>query len=222
MANKDWQLFVFDWDGTLMDTTSLIMKGYQHASVELGFPKPSDELVLSTIGLNRSDSIGICCADCPPGRYAEFTKAYMDWYAKQESQLDLVPGFRKLLTNMHKDGRRLAIATGKSRAGVERVFKITGVGDLFEAVQTADTNFSKPNPMMLHSLADETGLETTDMVMIGDSVLDMQMASNAKADSVAMTYGASPADKLKQYASLGTADNVEELAKILNLTQYLE
>lgn len=66
MANKDWQLFVFDWDGTLMDTTSLIMKGYQHASVELGYPKPSDELVLSTIGLNRSDSIGICCSDCPP------------------------------------------------------------------------------------------------------------------------------------------------------------
>lgn len=86
----------------------------------------------------------------------------------------------------------MPLQQAKAGRGVERVFKITGVGDLFEAVQTADTNFSKPNPMMLHSLADETGLETTDMVMIGDSVLDMQMASNAKADSVAMTYGASP------------------------------
>ena len=114
---KPFEMYVFDWDGTLMDTTRLIMQGYQHASKALGFPVPSDELVLSTIGLNRSDSIALCCCDCPKGRYAEFIQAYMDWYAKKEAQLELVPGFRKLLENMHKDGKRLAIATAKAEKG---------------------------------------------------------------------------------------------------------
>ena len=195
---KPYEMYVFDWDGTLMDTTRLIMKGYQHASKALGYPVPSDELVLSTIGLNRSDSIALCCCDCPKGRYAEFIQAYMDWYAKKE-----------------------AIATGKSREGMQRVFKATGIEHLFECVQTADTNFSKPNPGMLLAIADESGLETKDMVMVGDAVLDMQMAANAGADSVAVSYGASPRERLLETASLGVADNVPQLAAILGLEKYL-
>lgn len=81
---KSYEMYVFDWDGTLMDTTRLIMQGYQHASKALGYPVPSDELVLSTIGLNRSDSIALCCCDCPKGRYSEFIQAYMDWYVKRK------------------------------------------------------------------------------------------------------------------------------------------
>lgn len=218
---KPYEMYVFDWDGTLMDTTRLIMKGYQHASKALGYPVPSDELVLSTIGLNRSDSIALCCCDCPKGRYAEFIQAYMDWYAKKEAELELVPGFRQLLENMYKDGKRLAIATGKSREGMQRVFKATGIEHLFECVQTADTNFSKPNPGMLLAIADESGLETKDMVMVGDAVLDMQMAANAGADSVAVSYGASPRERLLKTASLGVADNVPQLAAILGLEKYL-
>ena len=134
---KPFEMYVFDWDGTLMDTTRLIMQGYQHASKALGFPVPSDELVLSTIGLNRSDSIALCCCDCPKGRYAE------------------------------------------------------------------------------------SGLETKDMVMVGDAVLDMQMAKNAGSDSVAVSYGASPKERLLETASLGVADNVPQLAAILGLEKYL-
>jgi len=201
---KSYEMYVFDWDGTLMDTTRLIMKGYQHASKALGYPVPSDELVLSTIGLNRSDSIALCCCDCPKGRYAEFIQAYMDWYAKKEAELELVPGFRQLLENMYKDGKRLAIA------------------HLFECVQTADTNFSKPNPGMLLAIADESGLETKNMVMVGDAVLDMQMAANAGADSVAVSYGASPRERLLETASLGVADNVPQLAANLGLEKYLD
>ena len=92
----------------------------------------------------------------------------MDWYAKKEAQPELVPGFRKLMENMHKDGKRPAIATRKSREGMKRVFNATGIEHLFECVQTADTNFSKPNPGMLLAIADESGLETKDMVMVGD------------------------------------------------------
>lgn len=218
---REYEMYVFDWDGTLMDTTGLITKGYQHASVALGYPEPSEELVRSTIGLNRSDSIALCCCDCPKGRYSEFIQAYMDWYVGQEKSLDLVPGFRALLANMHKDGKRLAIATGKSREGLRRVFEATGIGSLFEAVQTADTNFSKPNPGMLYSIADESGLDTKDLVMVGDAVLDMQMAKNAGSDSVGMTYGASTKERLLETASLGVADNVQELARILHLEKYL-
>lgn len=139
----------------------------------------------------------------------------------KEAQLELVPGFRKLLENMHKDGKRLAIATGKSREGMKRVFNATGIEHLFECVQTADTNFSKPNPGMLLAIADESGLETKDMVMVGDAVLDMQMAKNAGSDSVAVSYGASPKERLLETASLGVADNVPQLAAILGLEKYL-
>ena len=168
---KSYEMYVFDWDGTLMDTTRLIMQGYQHASKALGYPVPSDELVLSTIGLNRSDSIALCCCDCPKGRYS--------------------------------------------------VFNATGIEHLFECVQTADTNFSKPNPGMLLAIADESGLETKDIVMVGDAVLDMQMATNAGSDSVAVSYGASPKERLLETASLGVADNVPQLAAILGLEKYL-
>ena len=138
-----------------------------------------------------------------------------------ETQLELVPGFRQLLENMHKDGKRLAIATGKSREGMKRVFNATGIEHLFECVQTADTNFSKPNPGMLLAIADESGLETKDIVMVGDAVLDMQMATNAGSDSVAVSYGASPKERLLETASLGVADNVPQLAAILGLEKYL-
>lgn len=140
---------------------------------------------------------------------------------KKEAQLELVPGFRQLLENMHKDGKRLAIATGKSREGMKRVFNATGIEHLFECVQTADTNFSKPNPGMLLAIADESGLETKDIVMVGDAVLDMQMATNAGSDSVAVSYGASPKERLLETASLGVADNVPQLAAILGLEKYL-
>ena len=123
---KPFEMYVFDWDGTLMDTTRLIMQGYQHASKALGYPVPSDELVLSTIGLNRSDSIALCCCDCPKGRYAEFIQAYMDWYAKKEAQLELVPGFRKLLEN-NKTSIQVEDKTG--REGVDLAFAIAEIGE---------------------------------------------------------------------------------------------
>ncbi len=111
---KPFEMYVFDWDGTLMDTTRLIMQGYQHASKALGFPVPSDELVLSTIGLNRSDSIALCCCDCPKGRYAEFIQAYMDWYASSRGTGFPAPlsqhpscgtAMGASLTNLHKAER---------------------------------------------------------------------------------------------------------------------
>ena len=102
---KSYEMYVFDWDGTLMDTTRLIMQGYQHASKALGYPVPSDELVLSTIGLNRSDSIALCCCDCPKGRYSEFIQAYMDWYAKKEAP----PGL-SIYLNVSKPPTRISLS----------------------------------------------------------------------------------------------------------------
>mgnify|MGYP000544387113 CR=1 FL=1 len=114
---KPFEMYVFDWDGTLMDTTRLIMQGYRMLQRHSDFP-----VLRTNWYFRQSGSIVLiqslyAAADCPKGRYAEFIQAYMDWYAKKEAQLELVPGFRKLLENMHKDGKRLAIATGKSREG---------------------------------------------------------------------------------------------------------
>ncbi len=215
--NLKWELFVFDWDGTLMSTTDLIVRGYQHAAEELGLLVPPTARVKSTIGMNLHDSIYTSCPDCPEEDYDRFFKSYTSWYLDQERQLGMVPGMRELLEQMHGLGLRLALATGKSNKGVKRVFDRFDLWDLFEEIQTADKNFSKPNPGMLLNLEDLTGVECSSMVMIGDSTMDLLMASNAGASSIGVTFGASSAEDLRKVNPVAVCSSTAQLAAALGL-----
>ncbi len=221
LPNLRWELFVFDWDGTLMPTTDLIIRGQQHAAESLGYPTPPRERVRATIGLNLDDCIRLSCPQCPAERHQEYFEAYRQWYLQKEQNLGMVPGMRELLKGMKEAGLRIALATGKSRIGVERVFNRFDLWQFFEEIQTADENISKPNPGMLKNLWAATGIPCSSMVVIGDSAMDLRMASNAGASSIGMTYGASSIEELQNENPIALCSCVGELAQVLGLDKIV-
>ena len=220
-AKDKWELFVFDWDGTVMDTTYLIARALQEASLKLGYAAPTMETARAAIGMGWAEIIQMVCPECPPERYDAFCQAYRDWYIHREATVRLYEHMPELLQAMHQAGLRLAVATGKSRLGLNRVFGLTGIGPLFEATRTADESFSKPNPAMLYELSDETGVPVDRMVMIGDTTHDLLMAQNAGCDGVGLTYGAGTRQQLESIPSLAVVDSVRELADVLGLGHLL-
>ena len=139
----------------------------------------------------------------------------------REAEVVLFPHLQELFDAMKKHGVRMAIATGKSRRGLDRVFEKTGIGAYFEATRTADECFSKPNPQMLEEIFLETGVSPENAVMIGDTVHDLQLAANARCDGIGMTYGAGSRDELESVPHKAVVDNVDELAEVLGVGELL-
>ena len=210
-----YELYVFDWDGTVMDTTALIARGMQEAAKALLLPIPDYDVCRGTIGLSNPQAMAVVAPTLPESRWDEFWRAYRNWYLVREAEVVLFPHLQELFDAMKKHGVRMAIATGKSRRGLDRVFEKTGIGAYFEATRTADECFSKPNPQML----EEIFLENA--VMIGDTVHDLQLAANARCDGIGMTYGAGSRHELESVPHKAVVDNVDELAEVLGLGELL-
>lgn len=217
-----YDLYVFDWDGTIMDTTALIAKGIQEAAKALGCQAPDFKTAKSAIGLGWDEIMRRIVPDCPQSRWGEFGQAYRDWYIRREEDVPVVQGLEALLRAMNSNGLRLAVATGKSRAGLNRVFALTGLESLFEETVTVDESFSKPNPAMLYELSDRTGVPCNKMIMIGDSVHDLMLAQNAGSDALGVSYGGCSKEELQKYPNIGIAADTQELAKILGLTSLID
>ena len=217
-----WDLFVFDWDGTIMDTIGIISLGVRETARAFGLPVPSDELVRSSIGLGMLDTMRRVLPDLPPERWKEFAEAYHVRYLSREPDVVLFDGMERLLRGMHASGLRLAVATGKGRRGLARVFARTGLGEVFEAARTADDCPSKPSPAMLLELSEETGVDPSRMVMVGDSVHDLMMAANAGAAAVGVTYGAGRRGDLEAAAPLALVDDVPALARVLGVGRQFD
>lgn len=222
MQQKKHQLYVFDWDGTVMDTTGLIAQGMQQACVAMGYSQPDLNACRETIGLPFSESFARVLPEFRHERIDEFLTAYRNWYLQREAKVEVVEGLENLFERMTAAGLRLAVATGKSRAGLIRVFERTGLEKYFEATVTADESFPKPNPAMLEQLSDETGVDVREMVMIGDSIHDLQLAQNARCDAVAVTWGAARPAELECYPALAYVADVKQLVHALGLTYLYE
>ncbi len=216
-----YELYVFDWDGTVMDTTALIARGIQEAARALALPVPDLETARGTIGLGVSETMAIVAPTLPVERWEEFQLAYRDWYIVREAEVFLFPHLRELLDAMRRHGVRMAIATGKSRRGLNRVFEKTGIGGYFEATRTADECFSKPHPQMLEEIFLETGVAPENAVMIGDTGHDLQLAANGRCHAVGVTYGAARREELEALPHDAIVDNVDELAQALGLSDLL-
>lgn len=214
---EKFEFFVFDWDGTICDTISSIIKAYQYAAEQMGFEVPSNYLVRSTIGMSTQRCLSICCPECPAHKYEEYFKHYTSYYIPHEAQNSLVPGIEELLRDMQKLNLRMGIATGKSRRGMNRVLTKFNLTGLFESVQTSDVNFSKPNPQMLENISEESGVECSKMLMIGDSSLDLLMADNAGAAGLGVSYGATPLEELEKAPHLKLCSSVDEIREFLEI-----
>ncbi len=220
MTHK-YDLVVFDWDGTLMDTTALIARGIMHAAKVLGYPVPSFEEASSTIGLGWQEILQKTIPGCPPSRYPELLELYRTWYLPNEEKVFLFPGARKLLEGLHAEGVTLAVATGKSRRGLDRVFRRTGLGPLFASTHTAEECEPKPHPDMLERIAVETGIDRRRTVMVGDTTHDLFMARNYGCDSIAMTQGAQSVRELMMGEPAALCRSMAELARALGVPHLL-
>lgn len=212
MARQQFDLIVFDWDGTLMDSTAHITRSIQAACRDLGAPVPADEAASYVIGLGLRDALQIAAPTVDPSDYPRLVERYRYHFLLKDKQIELFKGAREMLEELRDAGYLLAVATGKSRVGLNRVLDEAGLARMFDGTRCADETFSKPHPAMLHELTRELGQELTRTVMIGDTTHDLQMAQNAGTAGVGVAYGAHPAEALEALAPRFVADSVPALA----------
>ncbi len=216
MARKQFDLIVFDWDGTLMDSTSTIVKCIQAAARDLGLPIPRDDAASHVIGLGLHEAMQAAMPNIDPLFYPRVVERYRYHYLSKDHELVLFGGVRDMLTELSQDGYFLAVATGKSRVGLNRALNAVGLLSLFDATRCADETFSKPHPAMLQELTRELGQDMKRTVMIGDTTHDLLMANNAGAAAVAVQYGAHPHDQLNTCNPVYSAETVAQLHQWLS------
>lgn len=211
MTKKQFDLIVFDWDGTLMDSTATIVRCIQAAAKDLGLPVPDDQSAAYVIGLGLLDAMQAVLPDVDPKYYPRMVERYRYHYLARDQELPLFEGVREMLAELSQRGYFLAIATGKSRVGLNRALDSAKLLSMFDATRCADETFSKPHPAMLQELTRELGQDMKRTVMIGDTTHDLQMAHNAGASGIAVHYGAHPEAELQALNPLYAANTVPEL-----------
>jgi len=208
---KRYDLIVFDWDGTVMDSTAVIASSIQNACRDLDLPVPSDEAARHVIGMGLVQALQHAVPDAPEDLYEPLAERYRHYFMSQDASIPLYAGAAETVAELHKAGYMLAVATGKSRKGLERVLDSSGLRSYFRATRTADQTFSKPHPAMLLELMDELMVDAGRVLMIGDTTHDLQMAINAGVAAVGLTHGAHPADQLDALQPLALLDDFDEL-----------
>lgn len=206
-----YELVVFDWDGTLLDSAGAIVLAIQAACRDLELPVPEDSRARHVIGLGLEDAMRHAVPDLPADRYPAMIDRYRHHYLSGDHQLTLFAGVPQMLMRLQAAGHILAIATGKSRVGLDRALDHSGLRPLFQASRCADECHSKPHPQMLDELMAEFGVSAASTVMIGDTSHDLLMASNAGVDALAVTYGAHPHAHLLEHKLAACLNSVAEL-----------
>ena len=209
--SKRFELIVFDWDGTLLDSAAAIVASVQAAAREMGLEPPSDERARHIIGLGLVDALRHALPDLEADRYEEVADRYRHHYLSRDHTLSLFAGAADLVRELAAAGRLLAVATGKSRRGLDRALAQSGIDDCFHATRCADECRSKPHPEMLEELLAELGVPPEGALMIGDTTHDLQMARGAGVSSLAVTYGAHGRDQLAAEGPLACVASVAEL-----------
>ena len=206
-------LFIFDWDGTLSDSTAKITKAMQVAAIDLGWPVLADAQIHNIIGLGLPEAMSCLY----PGRTAAEYHRLRDAYAGHFLALDqaqpseFFPGVLGTLASLQQQGHILTVATGKSRKGLDRILAALGVADLFVASRCADETASKPHPLMLEQLLEAFAVPVSAAVMIGDTEYDMAMARAIDMPRIAVSYGAHHIDRLRPYEPELCLDEFEQL-----------
>ena len=214
---KPYKLVIFDWDGTIIDSAARIVSSMQSAARDLGLPELTDEAVRDIIGLGLPEAIRILVPGINDDTLEKMRQLYSTYYITDDpTPTELFPGVKQSLESLHAKGYRLAVATGKSRRGLDRVFADTGLGWLFETSRCADETTSKPDPHMLREILQETAVQASDAVMIGDTEYDLGMGVNAGMDVIGVSYGVHHQDRLKVF------DPVMIAHRFIELEQWLE
>ncbi|NOT15932.1 MAG: HAD-IA family hydrolase [Methylotenera sp.] len=212
---QKFDLIVWDWDGTLADSTGMITNAILKAAEQVGLPALTPKMASSIIGLGLRESIEALYGNIPEYQVKALAAQYnLNYYAGQ-GEIPLFTEAAETIKTLNRRGLKLAVATGKSRRGLNFALELTQLGDFFHATRTVDECFSKPHPQMLHELMDHFFVTPERTLMIGDTSYDLQMAKNAGVSAVGVTYGAQPAQAWQHL------NPIQQFDTFANLSQWL-
>jgi phosphoglycolate phosphatase len=215
MRKRRYDLVVFDWDGTLADSTAIIARSIREALRDMGETVPDETAARYVIGLGLADALRTVAPTLPVERHAELVAHYRTRYLAAEQDIPMFEGAVELLDELERAGYLLGVATGKSRMGLDRVLTKHGLARRFHATRCADEGRPKPHPDMLLHVMDRVGVSAGATLMIGDTTHDLLLARNAGVAAVAVTYGAHAREPLATLAPIGTVHSMSELAQWL-------
>jgi len=211
LRSRRFDLIAFDWDGTLYDSTRIIVRCIQSAVVDVGGQKPTDEQAAYVIGMALMPALAHAAPDVPKEKYPMLGERYRHYYAKHHEDLSLFEGVLPMLQALRERQHTLTVATGKSRKGLDDALLQVEIRGMFDGSRTADETAGKPNPRMLHELMAEFGVPPERTLMIGDTTHDLEMAHNAGCASVAVSYGAHGTSDFGRWKPLAVSHNVSEV-----------
>jgi len=211
----NFDLIAFDWDGTLFDSTQIIVRSIQLAVADVGGTVPSKEAASYVIGLGLMEALAHAAPDVPQARYPELGQRYRHHYGVHQNDITLFEGVLPLLLDLKERGHFLTVATGKSRRGLDEALQDVELKGCFDSSRTADETAGKPHPRMLHELMSEFGVKPERTLMIGDTTHDLQMALNAGCASVGVSYGAHEPSAFEPLKPRVVAHSVQELQRWL-------
>jgi phosphoglycolate phosphatase len=208
---RRFDLICFDWDGTLFDSTAIIAGCIQQAIVDVGGAPPTREQAAHVIGLALVPALARAAPDVPREKYGELATHYRRHYLARQHEVSLFAGVLPMLADLRARGWLLAVATGKSRRGLDDVLAASELRGVFDGTRTADETAGKPDPLMLLELMEEFAVPPARTLMIGDTTHDLEMAQNAGCASVGVSYGAHAHENFDTYRPLAVAHSVNEL-----------
>jgi phosphoglycolate phosphatase len=208
---RRFDLIAFDWDGTLFDSTALITRCIQAACGDVGVAVPSDEQASYVIGMGLIEALQHAAPDLPRERYRELAERYRHHYVARQHEIVFFEGALAMLQALKARGHLLAVATGKSRRGLDDALSTSALHGLFDATRTADETASKPDPRMLLELMQEFNIGPERTLMIGDTTHDLQLAANARVASIGVSYGAHDHASFASFAALHIAHSIADL-----------
>ncbi len=209
--NRNFDLIVFDWDGTLFDSTALIARCIQAACGDLGVAVPSDRDASYVIGMGLAEALQHAAPTLPRERYRDLADRYRHHYFARQHEIVFFDGTLEMLNALKARNHLLGVATGKSRRGLDDVLNASALKGLFDATRTADETASKPDPRMLLELMSEFGVPPERTLMIGDTTHDLLLASNAGTASIGVSYGAHDHESFAEFAPRHVAHSVPDL-----------
>ncbi|MDI9335899.1 MAG: HAD-IA family hydrolase [Gammaproteobacteria bacterium] len=186
----NYELITFDWDGTLFNSIGTLSHCITMAFHDLNYPLPKDQPISQVIGLSLSSAVRYLTPEMPPHLYPELAKQFQHHYRQDYHQNALFDGILELLIALKSAGYQLAIATGKTRQGLDLALKQCNLAQYFDYTRTADETKSKPHPQMLNEILQESQVMSTKTLMIGDTTFDIEMAHQANCAAVGVSYGA--------------------------------
>ena len=212
-----YRLLVFDWDGTLMDSADRIVECFQSAISHTDLSPRTNDQIKHIIGLGLNEAMMALYPEADQPHWTQLADLYRLYYLDLNKTPNyLFDGVRETLEKLREENYLLALATGKSRRGLDRVLEETQIGHLFHTTRYADETCSKPDPLMLNQILEEMGISTSNALMIGDSEYDLQMARNAQVDSAAVSYGVHSCEHLLNYNPITCLHSMNDLWRFLH------